>query len=73
MFTHLILYINFFFSKKVFKCHSCRAATSKHINNDAKLNHAKREFVDSLILRISSSLESKKYTVILLVKIHKMA
>lgn len=48
--------MSFFFSKKVFRCHSCNPATDKQTKSESKLNHA--IFVFVLLFRscISSSL-----------------
>lgn len=49
--------IIFFFSKKDFKCHSCRPATDKQTKSDRKLKNAILELVDLLSSCISSSLD----------------
>lgn len=48
--------ISFFFSKKDFKCHSCKPATDKQTKRDRKLRNAILELVELFSSCISSSL-----------------
>lgn len=52
----------FFFSKKVFRCHSCSPATDKQTASERILIHAILEFVDLFSSCISSSLSGSTRT-----------